>query len=384
VAERSALGAIAASRWLDPALAVTLTAVCLGELFTRPGMTDSPLAAVVVILVGGSVAVRRTHPVPAVSGDAALLLASAGFEGEFPPSTGAAVVFILSYSCGAHAALRPGLLAVAALLVSMQVAMGFAHFPDVEIGLFTLAPWWVGRQVRLRRGLVTQLGERTRELEAEQDAFARLSVRRERARIARELHDIVAHHLAVIVVQAGAGRLAGPNNGNEHAARFASIRQSGDQALTEMARLVDIIHADNGAADHGPDRLRTLFEQARAGGLTLDLTPLPADIELPPTVEEDAFRVVREALTNAMKHAPGARVHVRLALSDGSLEIDVRDHGGRAPSGLAQTGSGLGLTGMRERIQSLGGGLDAGPDDAGGWHLHARLPTSSREIADAR
>lgn len=81
---------------------------------------------------------------------------------------------------------------------------------------------------------------------------------------------------------------------------------------------------------------------------------------------------------------PGARVHVRLALSDGSLEIDVRDHGGRAPSGLAQTGSGLGLTGMHERIQSLGGGLDAGPDDAGGWHLHARLPTSSREIADAR
>ena len=372
-----------ASRWLNIALALALTTVCLVELFATPEMTDSPLAPLVVILVGGSVAVRRVHPVAAALVDAAVLLASARFEGEFPPSTGAAVLFALSYSCGAHAALRPGLLGVAALTVSMQLAMGFAEFPNIEIAFVTLAPWWVGREVGRRRRLVTELGERTRELEAEQDAFARLSVRRERARIARELHDIVAHHLAVIVVQAGAGRLAGPGDGAGQVERFASIRQSGDQALAEMSRLVDIIHADSGAGDGPRDRLRTLFDQAEAAGLGLEITSSPAEIQFPAALEEDAFRVVREGLTNAMKHAPRARVQVRFDLTDSSLEIEVRDDGAHAPSGLAATGSGLGIAGMRERIESLGGSLDAGRDDAGGWRLHARLPNRPSEVAAA-
>ena len=345
-------------------------------------MTDSPLAPVVVILVGGSIVLRRTHPVAAVAASAALLLTSTGFEGEFPPSTGAVVVFTLSYSCGAYASLRSGLAAVCALLVSMQVAMGFTDFPNVEIAFVTLAPWWVGRQVGLRRVLVSELAERTRDLEAEQDAFTRLSVQRERARIARELHDIVAHHLAVIVVQAGAGRLAGAANGEGQAARFANIRQSGDQALAEMSRLVDIIHADSDATGQRHDRLLALFEQVKAGGLGLEVSPLPVDFRVPAHLEEAVLRVVQEALTNAMKHAPGARVHVWLALAGGSLEIEVRDDGAGAPSVLAATGSGLGLTGMRERIESLGGSLDAGPEN-GGWRVHARLPTRPAAVVPA-
>jgi signal transduction histidine kinase len=208
-------------------------------------------------------------------------------------------------------------------------------------------------------------------------------VRRERARIARELHDIVAHHLAVIVVQAGAGRLAGPENGESAAARFATIRQSDDQALAEMSRPVDIIHADSGATGHGQDRLRTLFERAEAGGLHLEVSPLPADIRLPPELEEEALRVVREGLTNAIKHAPGARVQVRLASTGDWLEIEVRDHGGGAPSRLAESGSGLGLTGMRERVEALGGDLEAGPY-GGGWRLHARLPATPLPVAPVR
>jgi signal transduction histidine kinase len=278
----------------------------------------------------------------------------------------ALVPFLLSYLCGVRLSLRWSALAVGALGVLLQLAAGFEDFPNFEILFLTLAPWWVGRQVRVRRLLVRELTARTNELEAEQDGFARLSVRRERARIARELHDIVAHHLAVIVVQAGAGRLAS-NNGDVGLERLSSIRESGRQALAEMSRLVDIIQADSGSPQDGRDALRALLDQAHAGGLDLEVSPLPDE------VPQAAVSVVREGLTNAIKHAPGARVRVRLSRAQDGLEVEVRDDGGDPPSGLARTGSGMGLTGMRERLESLGGTLEAGPSE-NGWRLRARVP----------
>jgi signal transduction histidine kinase len=262
---------------------------------------------------------------------------------------------------------------VAALLVSLQVAEGFTDFPNVEFIFETLPAWWVGRQIRLRNELVRELAERTEELGAEQDAFARLSVRRERARIARELHDIVAHHLAVMVVQAGAGRMSATGNRERAVQRFEGIRQSGGQALAEMARLVDVLHADRGGSN-GHDRFRVLVDRANAGGLDVDVTPLPVQVTLPTEVEDAAYRLVQEGLTNAMKHAPGAEVRVRLAVRDGALEVEVRDAGAVNTSVLAATGSGLGLTGMRERIETIGGSLNAGALPRGGWCLTARLP----------
>ena len=375
-----------ASSWFDPALAVTFALVSLVELTTRPGAPDSALAALLVVLVCSTLVVRRSHPVAALAVTAAALLGVSGaeFEGDFPPASAAPVMFILAYSCGAHAPVRRGLAAVVGLIAATQVSMGFSEFPNVEILFTTLAPWWAGWEVGRRRRLVSALDERTRELEAAQDAFVGLSVRRERARIARELHDIVAHHIAVIVVQAGAGRLAVAGHGTPASERLASIRQSGDQALVEMSRLVDIIHADSGAEPDGADRLRALVEDARAAGLVVDVTPILAQIQLPAEVEDDALRIVQEGLTNAMKHAPGARVRVRIALPGDWLEVEVRDRGGGPPSALAQTGAGLGLDGMRERIESLGGSLDAGPCVQGGWRVHARLPASARSLASAR
>jgi signal transduction histidine kinase len=386
MAKRSAWTTFVASGWLDRALAVTFALGSLVELNARPDAPDSALAAPLVVLVCSTLVVRRRHPVAAVAVLVAALLtaAVAGFGGDLPPVSAAPVTFILSYSCGAHAPLRRGLLAVAGLIATAQVSMGFSEFPNVEILFMTLAPWWVGWEVGRRRQLVNALEERTRELEAEQDVFVGLSVRRERARIARELHDIVAHHLAVIVVQAGAGRMAGSENGPLASERLASIRQSGDQALAEMSRLVDIIHSDSGPSRDGADRLRAVVEDARAAGLGVDVTPLLADVRLPAEIEDDALRVVQEGLTNAMKHAPGARVRVRLALTDDSLELEVRDHGGGPPSALARTGAGLGLDGMRERIESLGGSLEAGPCEDGGWRVAATLPTAARPLASAR
>jgi signal transduction histidine kinase len=284
------------------------------------------------------------------------------------------VAFVLAYSCAARAALRPSLAAVSALLVAMQVSVGFSEFPNVEVAITALPPLWAGRQVRLRRDLVTALAARTQELEREQDAFVRLSVRRERARIARELHDIVAHQLAVIAVQAAAGRIT---SSQERAAeRFQTIRQSGGQALAELAQLVHVLHVDGAAPTDARLQLRALLEQASAGGLDVHLTPLAPDVQLLAAVQRSAVRVIQEGLTNAIKHAPGARVHVRLALDGDRLDVDVLDSGSVRRSALAQTGSGLGLTGMRERVEALGGSVEAGPHADGGWLLHARFPTA--------
>jgi len=297
---------------------------------------------------------------------------------------GILVTCALSYACGAYASVRAGGLAVAGLIVALQVGMGFSEFPNVEIGFGTVIPFWVGRQVGLRSALVSKLAERTRELAREQDAFAQLAVRRERARIARELHDIVSHHLAVIVVQAGAGRIAAQSPRHRAQERLETIRHSGLQALTEMGRLVDLLHAEDLHERDASDRWRALVAQARAGGVDVQLIPLPSDVQLPHEIEDNAYLIAREGLTNAIKHAPGARVTVRIELHGDELEIGVRDSGSRHESGLLDTGAGLGLIGLRERLEHTGGTLQAGPDPGGGWRLLATLPIALPALTPTR
>ncbi len=239
----------------------------------------------------------------------------------------------------------------------------------VPLVLVTAIPFLAGYALRSRQGLLDSLRSRTQELESERDALARLSVQRERARIAQELHDIVAHHLAVIVVQAGAGRMA-PSEAAEASQRFSRIRQSGEQALSEMERLVDLLQNDRG--EESP-RLDVLIDQAEATGLKLSSSGPPADLSLPPEAERLAYRVVQEGLTNAMKHAPGSEVRLRISVSGDELEIELHNWGGEQPSSLSRTGAGLGLRGLRERLQALGGRLDAAPE-GDGWRLRAALP----------
>ena len=227
------------------------------------------------ILARAPLGILRTRPVVLSLAVAGVILIGSGLSGF--SAAGSVVVCALTYSCGAHASLRDGALAVAALIVAMQVGMGFSEFPNVEISFVTVIPFWVGYQVRLRSSLVSRLAQRTRELRQEQDAFARLSVQRERARIARELHDIVAHHLAVIVVQAGAGWMAARAPSQLASERFATIRHAGGQALAEMARLVDLLHADD-ALEHDPTgRWQQLIDRARAGGLEVRIASPLAD-----------------------------------------------------------------------------------------------------------
>jgi signal transduction histidine kinase len=138
---------------------------------------------------------------------------------------------------------------------------------------------------------------------------------------------------------------------------------------------VDLLDADRDGESGAFGKLRVLLDEAAAGGIPVRFTPLPAGVSLPPEIEDAAYRVVQEGLTNAIKHAPRAPVLVRLGAAGEEVEIEVRNEAPAASSPLAATGSGLGLPGMRERVESLGGELDVGPTSGGGWRLSARLPT---------
>ena len=258
------------------------------------------------------------------------------------------------FAAGAHLARGRG-----AVVVALALAVSVALEPDsfVPLSFTALAPYLAGLALRDRTRLVAALGARTRELEREQEAFARLAVEHERARIARELHDIVAHHLAVMVVQAGAGRMAAASGDtSRQGERFAGIRAAGGEALDEMARLLDLLET-------GRETLPRLLERARAAGLNVRY-------DGPDELGEDARRIVQEALTNALKHAPGADVEIEVR----GDELSVRDHGARTRVTLAETGAGLGLDGLRERAEAAGGRLAAGPAATGGWEVRATLP----------
>jgi signal transduction histidine kinase len=363
-----------AARWSDAALAAAIATACLVELLVRAGMSTSAFAPLAVIALCLPIAVRTRWPIGGVCAEAALIAVTANLKGDFPTTLIAAAA-VIAYSCGAHAESRRAVLAVGVLLLLVfEITIGIPGGDPVPFALAMVSSLWIGRQVGSKRRAVDALAQRTRELEAEQDAFARLAVRRERARIARELHDITGHHLAVMVIQAGAGRFATVASPKQAAQQFRAIRDAGRQALAEMARLVDVLQADDARSSDGSERLQLLLDQVRTAGLRLHVTALPADLRLPAPVDEDVYRIIQEGLTNAMKHAPGAEVHVCLAADDAIVHIEVRDWGSMAARTLSETGSRLGLTGMREHVEAIGGSLDAGPHPEGGWCLQARLP----------
>ena len=351
------------------ALAIGFLAVAVIEQLARPRPDHSLRGVVWVLAVAAPVLVRRTHPLAGALATSALL---AVLPHDFSPSTIEYLLpLILAYSLGAHARPVKGLLGVAALVVACQVHLGFSEAPNLEILISTLPPWWGGFQVRRRRQLVRELVDRTCELEVEEEAFVQLAVQRERARITRDLHDIVSHHLAVMVIQAGAGRLSPTWQSEVAAERFTTIRAAGIQALAETEHLVTMLQADE-ASD---PRLSQLLGRARAAGARVVETP--PDLSLSRAVEASAYRVVQEALTNAMKHAPSAAIDVDVRLEEGELDITVHNESHGLASAIARTGSGLGLAGMRERLAAVGGSLEAGPVAGGGFRLHARLPVDA-------
>jgi signal transduction histidine kinase len=249
---------------------------------------------------------------------------------------------------------------------------------------FALA-WVLGDSIRTRRAYYEQLEERATRLEKEREAQAKVAVAAERARIARELHDVVAHNVSVMVVQAdGAAYVldAAPDQAKK---ALETISSTGRQALAEMRRLLGVLrtgeHQETGEYVPQPDveQIDELVEQCRSSGLPVDFkvegTPRP----LPSGVELTAYRIVQEALTNTRKHGgPNAGASVRLVYFDDGLGLLVEDDGKGAPHELYEDGGadgqGHGLIGMRERVGMVGGTLDAGPRPGGGFRISALLP----------
>jgi signal transduction histidine kinase len=277
------------------------------------------------------------------------------------------VTCVAGYAAGRYLAPFPG-----GLIPLVLLAAGAATDIDnvVPFILGAAGPWLAGVAVRSRHELIDALARRRRELEAEQEDLARLAAERERARVARELHDIVAHQLALIVVQAGAGRMT-EESPREASERLGRIREAGEGALDEMDRLVTLLEPADGAPQTRD--ISVLVDQAQASGLTVSAHGVPRPAELSSDVEQLAYHVVREGFTNVLKHAPGSVVDLSLSAKPAALEIELRNSGGEGSSGLSDSGSGLGLEGLRERLEARGGRLESAAEN-GGWRLHAGLP----------
>ncbi|MEU7006525.1 sensor histidine kinase [Streptomyces sp. NPDC046332] len=266
---------------------------------------------------------------------------------------------------------------------STVVPTGFPHNEDLGGGAIAFATAAVvGASLRMSRVARTQLVAQE-VITAEERS--RRTLLEERGRIARELHDVVAHHMSVISIQAQVAPHLVENPSDELRENLAGIRQNAVEALTELRRVLGVLRAEDPAADgvrHTPqptlDRLDELLDNVRGAGLTVDATTTGARRPLSPGVELSAYRIVQEALSNAMRHAPGARVRVEIRYLPAGLTLRVANtpptraaDPGPAP---LSSGPGHGLLGMRERTAMLGGELAAGPTPDGGYEVTAALP----------
>src|SRR3989440_3454505 len=349
----------------------------VGNVITGPKALVTPL----VIPIAGSVAVRRRWPLVVVSVVTTSVAAIAIVAGS-PDAVAVGVAYFCAlYGLAVWTDTRGFLTGCGVVFGSNAVSALGPHrsWRDVLVWSVVsgIAMLIARRAVRDRQLRAEALAARAELLEREQELRAHQAVAEERARIARELHDLVAHNVSVMVVQAGAERHA---LGNEQASTrdaLTSIEQAGRQALAEARRLLGMLRRKGASEDLEPqpsiDQIDLLVEQVARAGLQVKLEvegepgPLPAGVDL------CAYRVVQEGLTNALKHAGPAQTEVVLRYAPQSFEVEIRDDG-RGSSDLSGEGAGHGLIGMRERVTLYGGELKAGPREGGGFEIHAHLP----------
>jgi signal transduction histidine kinase len=286
---------------------------------------------------------------------------------------------------------------VAATLVGVVIAKSgtlpasLSSLVQTELAVFVT--WILGTWARDRRRQLETAEERADRLEREREALDRRAVAEERERIARELHDVVTHHVSVIVIQAGAAERAIDRRPEDARTAIQAIDATARQALGDMRRMLGILGRATAASGSGPgegsaedlapmpglDRLGELLEQVRAAGTPVELSVTGERRALDPGIELSAYRIIQEALTNALRHAPGARTRVAVGYRPAALEIEVDDDGGTQaqPAGAAALSSppraGHGLIGMRERVAVFGGEFSAGPTGRG-FRVKATLP----------
>jgi signal transduction histidine kinase len=336
----AALGLVLLLRRSHPqALAVTTSGVLVAQALADARLTSMLTSAVVAMVITASVALQLPRPRALVAGAALLLGAWAD---------------LVVQGSEEH-----------------RLASDLVFTGVVVVGL----PWLAGQAVRHHRERERELEELARQLAAEREHRAELAVLDERNRIAREMHDVVAHSVSLMVVQAGAARRMLDTEPEASRGALLSVEDVGREALAELRRVLGLLRGTSEPVGLRPQpgtaQLGSLVEGTRASGLAVELEvdgqprPLQAGVDLA------VYRVVQEALTNAVKHARASRAQVRLVWRPDALDVEVVDDGS-AP--LVPSQGGHGLVGMRERLTAYGGRLDAGPVDGGGFRVRARIP----------
>jgi signal transduction histidine kinase len=365
----------------DLALALLATAAELAQVIGATGTPRAP-ALVLAVVAGGGLVLRRTAPLAVLATTLAATVAIVAL-GEDPSG---ATVLIALYTTAALCELRVSLVALAAtaataatlsaLTVDAPGREASATSGAIIAAGLSVGIWALGAYAQTRRRYVRELQQRAAAAEREREQLAWIAVHEERASIARELHDIVAHSVSVMLVGVRGARdvLRGaPETAEETLAR---VERSGEQSLAELRRILALLREPQQTAESRPQpslaELDELVASYRDAGLPVRLEVIGEPLRLPGGVELSVYRIVQEALTNALKHADPSNVTVTLAFRDARLELEVVDDGTPTTPGSATTGQGI--IGMRERVALLGGELQTGPREGGGFRVVAQLP----------
>jgi signal transduction histidine kinase len=361
----------------DAALAAVVLAL---ELLFQPVSGALPIALVVVLVV--PLVWRRRAPLAVFLVMAVVTLVQLAVTAPtFNP------LLVAFYTVAAYET-RRGVLLAAAIAEAGVVAFAFSHSDPLRVwallsGALVVAGF-LGYYARTRRAYLAALVDRAARLEREQAQQAQLAAAAERVRIAREVHDIVAHNIAVMIALADGAAYTAEASPAQAVSIMGQVSATGRSALTEMRRLLGVLRepARPGSAPQPTlDDVDELIAAVRAVGLPTRLTVTGEPFPLPPSAQLALYRTIQEALTNTLKHAPGSVAQVRLAYRPGEVELEVTDDGhpgavdtspvAEAPAG--SRGAGHGLAGMRERAAIFGGQVSAGPRPGGGWRVHTVL-----------
>jgi signal transduction histidine kinase len=353
-----------------------------------PGRVPAALAGAVVC---AGVAARRRFTFAAVSIVAAAMVGQAAVGGRLTQHAigGLLALALLFYAAGVFLSERRAWLALLIGLVAVGsgVLIGGERSSDFFFGatLLALLPWALGRIVRDRAAREHAQRERAERLDATREQHATAAVYSERARIARELHDVIAHSVSVMVIQAGAARSVMDSEPERAETSLRSVERAGREALAEMRRLLGLLDGATNARELAPQPgladIDGLIASTRAAGLATDLLIDGEPSAVAPALDLCAYRIVQEALTNAIKHAGPASAAVRVHWTAGALELEVSDNGRgpAAPNGSAGAGGGHGIAGMRERAALHGGSIEAGGADGRGFAVRVHLPLARRD-----
>ena len=354
------------------------------QAFVNRTVSEIPLAAYALFaLAGGALIWRRSQPLIVQ----AVVLATSALAMGFGYFDGPVLALPVSiYSAGRYATHDHGnYIGVGCTITLVGIGSLWGATPTVDIApalIVTFLLWYIGRRIRARREYLELLQERAASLEREQAAEAHKVVTEERTRIARELHDVVAHQVSLMTVQAGAAKTVAAENPQAAQKAMEAVEQAGRQALDELRHLLGVLRPKTEINQLDPQRgladIPRLVEDLRKTGLEIVLTMSGEQTPLPARVNLSTYRIVQESLTNVLKHAgPHTRTEVGVCIDSHNVVIEVLDNGVGVTT-LPE--SGHGIAGMRERAHLLGGDFNAGPRPGNGFQVVARLPINEESL----